>query len=210
MQPHKLFYKRNLPHYQPGETTFFLTYRLFGSIPVSVIKELKAEQERFKLKSKESNNEEIKLMHSLYFKKFDECLDKSLNEPYWLKEENIAQIVADSLHFNDEKEYDLYCFSIMPNHVHVVFTLLEKSLPLYAIMQKHKRFTGWQCNKALKRSGSFWQEEYYDHIVKDETELYRVIKYSLNNPVKAGFVKHWKDWKGNYLKPELHQLFTDL
>lgn len=76
--------------------------------------------------------------------------------------------------------------------------------------KKHKRFTGWQCNKALNRIGAFWQEESYAHIVRSEEELNKVIKYTLNNPVKAQFVDYWINWKWNYLKPELHQLFKDL
>lgn len=30
----------------------------------------------------------------------------------------------------------------------------------------------------------------------------RIIKYILNNPVKAGLVKEWTDWKFTYINPE--------
>lgn len=201
MQEHKYVYDRNLPHIQPEEATFFITYRLKGSIPFNRIAELK--KEYYKIKNKQGlNDREIRLMHSIYFKKFDTELDRSLNKPYWLRDYKVASVVADSLHFNDTKEYDLICFSIMPNHVHLVLSTFKGSIPLYAILQKHKRFTAWQSNKVLNRTGSFWQPESYDHIIKDEDELKRVIKYTINNPVKAKLVARWQEWKWNYLKQE--------
>jgi putative transposase len=37
------FYRRRLPHWQPAEATYFVTYRLSGSIPMEVIKRIRAE-----------------------------------------------------------------------------------------------------------------------------------------------------------------------
>jgi len=44
----KNFYRRNLPHWQPAETDFFITYRLAGSLPISKIVELKEEYLKLK------------------------------------------------------------------------------------------------------------------------------------------------------------------
>jgi putative transposase len=203
MQQHKYFYERNLPHYQPQEATYFITYRLHGSIPVSKIKELKEEQQLIKKINKNLNEEQVLDLHANYFRKFDRELDKSLNEPYRLKKDEIASVVSESLHFNDRKEYELWCFTIMPNHVHVLLTLLEKSLPLYALLQKHKRFTAWQCNLKLNRNGSFWHKESYDHVIRNNRSFNRIVAYILNNPVKAGLVNRWDEWKWTYLSPAL-------
>lgn len=134
----------------------------------------------------------IKHLQASYFKKFDSLLDKPFNEPYWLKQDAVADIVTKSLHFNTNKEYKLEAFCIMSNHVHLVITTLETSIPLYAILQKHKRFTAWQANKVLKRSGSFWQNESYNHVIRNDKEWHKVICYIIDNPVKAGQVGYWK------------------
>jgi REP element-mobilizing transposase RayT len=63
--------------------------------------------------------------------------------------------------------------------------------------------TARACNLELNRNGSFWQHESYDHLVRDEQEMERTILYILNNPVKAGLVKEWKDWPFTYVSPEL-------
>lgn len=50
---YRLYYERTLPHYQPPGATLFLTYRLFGSLPATVIQRLRGEsqQQQFKLRS---------------------------------------------------------------------------------------------------------------------------------------------------------------
>jgi REP element-mobilizing transposase RayT len=39
----------------------------------------------------------------------------------WLQEEGVAEIVKEAIHFRDGKEYELVAYTIMPNHVHLVF-----------------------------------------------------------------------------------------
>ena len=196
----KIFYRKKLPHIQPEEETFFITYRLVNSIPVTKLKEL---EELFIIRQKNvKTNKEKYNEHKRHFGLTDDYLDKSPNEPHWLKEDAIASIVAESLHFCNQKFYKLWCYCIMPNHVHLVITTLKNAPPLYTIMQKHKRHTATTCNKALKRSGQFWTHESYDHIIRNEEEFNRIVWYVINNPVKAGFVKIWQDWKWTFSSEE--------
>ncbi|MBU2583853.1 MAG: hypothetical protein KKH32_00820, partial [Bacteroidetes bacterium] len=71
------------------------------------------------------------------------------------------------------------------------------------ILRKLKGSTANKCNKLLNRSGAFWQHESYDHVVRDIKELQRIVKYVLNNPVKAGLCEKWEDWKYSYCNFEL-------
>lgn len=143
----------------------------------------------------------IQRSHKIYFGKFDSLLDKAESGPLWLKDERIANIIKNALHFFDEKEYDLITYCIMANHVHVVIKLRRNGIPLYRIMQSIKRFTSKEANKILKRTGeTFWQAESYDHLIRNSAELRRVIAYVVNNPVKAGLVKNWEEWIFSFVK----------
>ncbi len=113
-----------------------------------------------------------------------------------------AQIVASSLHFIGEKLIELCCFCIMPNHVHVLFSLKDDKQDMFRIMQQHKSFTAKEANQALKLTGQFWEHESYDHVVR-AGEFENIVSYILNNPVKAGFVEEWQDWQWKYLNPVL-------
>jgi hypothetical protein len=68
-------------------------------------------------------------------------------------------------------------------------------------MQSIKRISGRKCNLVLNRNGKFWQDESYDRLVRDDKELYFIIQYVLMNPVNAGLVENWNDWKYTYCQP---------
>jgi REP element-mobilizing transposase RayT len=67
-------------------------------------------------------------------------------------------------------------------------------------MQSLKGYTAHEANKVLNRTGTFWEAESYDHEIRDGEEFGRVIRYVINNPVKAGLVQHWSEWKWTYWK----------
>jgi putative DNA methylase len=91
-------------------------------------------------------------------------------------------LVAESLHYRDGKVYTLHAFCVMPNHVHLVCTPLEKPNGIYhsltAILHSLKRYTAREANRILGRQGAFWQAESYDHLVRDEGEFRRIIAYA--------------------------------
>ena len=206
---YRAFYRRHLPHYQPPEVTLFVTFRLHGSLPLAVLERLKVEALERERKI-ETTTIESERKETLYnerkrqFGRFDDALDTSSCGPTWLKDPQVASIVADALSYRDGKVFELDCFTIMSNHVHAVFAPLEdetgNSYALSRIMQSLKRRTASLANTYLDRQGAFWQGESYDHVIRDEKEWQRIVWYVLNNPVKAGLVRDWQDWPWTYFK----------
>lgn len=130
-EPHS--YRRKLPHIQPVNATYFVTYRLANSIPKSTLIELQIKKENFErqLQSIKSPVEREKLkneFHKIYFKNYDDILDKIQSGPSWLNDPGIALIVSKSIKHYDGRGYDLLAYTIMPNHVHQVFHLSEDHL----------------------------------------------------------------------------------
>jgi hypothetical protein len=64
--------------------------------------------------------------------------------------------------------------------------------------KRWKSFSSKESNKLLNRTGSFWQEDYFDHIIRDMRELHDTIEYVMNNPAKAGL----RDWAFVRMYPE--------
>lgn len=147
-------------------------------------------------------------------------MDKGDFGPTWLRQADIATIVKESIHHRADKDYELYAYCIMPNHVHMVFrhlcdsALLNEGLdsfPVTDIMESLKKFTARGCNKLLNRTGnSFWQAESYDHVIRDEEELENVIFYTLNNPVKADLAGEWRNWPHTIVNLNLQSSFECL
>ncbi len=207
----RTYYDRKLPHFQPPGATLFVTFRLAGSLPAYVIQNLRDEFSSFQTNLESSHDpdkfeKKIYAEQRRYFGKWDKALDTSTTGPFWLRNEKIASVVSESLHFLNNQRYELDAFSIMPNHVHAVFKPLpiesDEYYSLSGIMHSLKRHTALEANKILNRKGQFWQHECYDHVVRDEAEHHRIIQYVINNPVAAGLVAEWRDWPWTYCRFE--------
>ncbi|MCC6298000.1 MAG: hypothetical protein IT314_01790 [Anaerolineales bacterium] len=211
------YYHRNLPHWQPEGKTFFITFRLVNSLPVSVIRDLQDQQAREEQAIRAAfqgaqQKEELYKLSKKYFGRFDAWLDRCVPEsPRWLAEEKVAQIVANELHALDGKRFSLGAYCLMSNHAHVVVDTLGYDFkpdhagvtapyPLTDTLKRLKGRTARFCNQALGRRGSFWQDESYDHVVRNEREFENIVLYTLNNPVKAGLVATWEEWKFVYVR----------
>lgn len=210
MSEHKLFYRRHLPHYQPPGATLFVTYRLYGSIPRHVLEALLEEAQATDRKAvglpAEKRTVWLQQERKKSFARWDAALGRADASPTWLGNDEVANIVAQSLHYLDGQKCELIAYCIMPNHVHAVFTPLpveEDSQSYHAlasIMQSLKGYTAREANRVLGRKGRFWQDESYDHVVRDEGELERIVNYVLNNPVKAGLAESPDQWRWNYCR----------
>ncbi|MCB0196168.1 MAG: transposase [Anaerolineae bacterium] len=212
---YKLRYRRHLPHIQPPGATLFVTFRLAGSIPQPVLQQLLAEAEQIDKTLRTMANaaeraQQAALEQRRMFGKWDGALDTANSGPFWLRQKEIARIVVDEMHRQDNQTYSLDAFCVMPNHVHMVFTPLpannngdnqtERYHALSRIMQALKGRSAIQANAQLGREGQFWQHESYDHVIRDEDEWRRIVEYVLHNPVKAGLVNDWEDWPWTYCK----------
>ena len=193
--PQKHFHRRNLPHLYFDEGVYFITYRLADSLPSSKVAEIKAA-----IESLETNDDE---KFKRLLKKYDDFLDSGLYGKNHLTNPEVAEICKYTLHHPDGKEFKLICYSIMPNHIHIVFELIEGNRGISKIMQSIKRMSARKSNQILNRTGKFWQDESYDHVIRDNEEYVRIVNYVLGNPVKAGLVSQWDQWQWTYCKPDI-------
>ncbi|HOZ48934.1 MAG TPA: transposase [Candidatus Hydrogenedentes bacterium] len=185
-----------LPHWTKDHAVYYVTFRLGDSLPKSVLEAWLAEREDIVKTAKQMgrplSESEEKRLHFLFSSKVDSYLDAG-HGACWMKEERIARIVADALRYFDGQRYLLLAWCVMPNHAHVVFQPLPGNA-LKDILHSWKSFTANEANRALKRKGTFWQPESYDHLIRNQEDLDHSIGYVLDNPEKAG-LRSWK-WVG--------------
>ena len=157
------FHKRNLPHFYHNDGIYFVTYRLTDSLPSKLVAEIKSTINKNVLP------DTIRFKRLL--KKYDDILDKGNFGTKYLSNPDVADICRSTLHYPDGKDYELICYCIMPNHIHLVFELLESNKGISKIMQSIKRMSARKSNLLLNRSGKFWQDESYDRLVRGDKEL---------------------------------------
>jgi isoleucyl-tRNA synthetase/REP element-mobilizing transposase RayT len=186
----------HLPHWTKEGATYAVTFRLGDSVPASVINSWKKEREEIVLRAKSQGRSlttlERKELHQLYSVRVESFLDAGQGA-CCLRTPEVAKVVQDALHHFDGQRYELIAWAVMPNHVHAVVRPLPGH-ELERILHSWKSFTANQANSILGRQGQFWQEEYYDHLIRDEEDFCENVSYTLANPAKAGLDK-WP-WVG--------------
>jgi putative transposase len=90
----------------------------------------------------------------------------------------------------------------MPDHVHLfaAFSPVSPTLPewmkgLKAVVARHLK------NRQV--SAPYWQERFFDHVMRSAESYGQKWLYVRDNPVRAGLVAHWADWP---YQGEIHPL----
>ena len=78
-------------------------------------------------------------------------------------------------------------FVVMPDHVHLVYQP-GMGETLATSLQALKGASSHTLTKKHGRHAPVWQEESYDHVVRDERELFETCRYVEGNPVRKGLV----------------------
>jgi REP element-mobilizing transposase RayT len=166
-----------LPHRDEPGLVQFVTFRLADAFPEALRSEwatlLKIENDR---------QRRIEL---------EAYLDQGRGACH-LQHPEIARLVEDSFRFRHGQDYELRSWVIMPNHVHLLFKVIN--VPMSQLLDAWKGFTAKQANKVLGRRGKFWQDGYWDTFMRDAEHEHRTRKYIEANPVKAGLVTACKEW----------------
>lgn len=179
----KTYYRNHLPHLTPIGGCFFITFCTQDSIPIH--KNIVSFNKSFINTFYENGRK-----HEFKTSQID------LTFPA------IANTIKDTIEKYDNTFYELLYFTIMPNHVHLIFNTGFRSdpEPLHNIMRHLKGSSSRAINLILKRSGTFWQKDSYDHLIRTEKELSDMGDYIVENPVKASKVTKWEDWPWTYVK----------
>jgi putative DNA methylase len=178
--PRRWYNSNYLPHFDAGEIPQFVTYRLAGSLPVSI-------RQFYKQQLAEGRISEIDYHHAI-----DKYLDEGKG-PDHLKRREVASIIEENFLRFDGEKYRLHAWVIMPNHGHVLFTPIN-GFTLEKIIHSMKSFTANRANAILGRTGPFWAREYYYRYIRSREHFLNTINYIDNNPVKARLCRQASDW----------------
>lgn len=188
-------YSRNRPHWSQDDVVTFITFRTADSIPEHVLKRWESEQKNWitqhgyevhasipETVEKMSRDHQLRFQNR--FRRLREiCLDQCLGACE-LRNPEIAAIVAETLLHFDRQRYYMGDLIVMPNHVHLI-AAIYRSTDLKEIVDSWLHYSASKINKALNLSGSFWQREAFDHLIRSEKQYEYFRDYIENNPRKA-------------------------
>jgi putative transposase len=99
------------------------------------------------------------------------------------------------------RPFETVAICVLPDHIHAIWTMpmddsdyarrwnlikggFSRGLPAGQRSE----------SKIAKREKGIWQRRYWEHVIRDETDLARHIDYIHFNPVKHGLVTRVCDW----------------
>jgi type I restriction enzyme R subunit len=192
----RMYYHGLLPHWRQAGCTYFVTFRLADSIPRDVLREIEHQRTQWLaargIDSRNPNWHEALgelplLERRLYEKLLGRLANESLGECHGccaLRDPAAALQVASALeHFHGGRVWT-GDYVVLPNHVHALLTP-QPGCELEELLQSIKSFSARQINRSRGESGTFWQRESYDHIVRDLQQLAAFQEYIAANPAKA-------------------------
>lgn len=173
-----------LPHWKQDNATYFITFRLADSVPISLLHEWREERKLWQVDHPKPWSAETEAeYHKLFSARVDQWLDQG-DGSCLLRDPGNANTVASAFHHFDEKRYLLHSWVIMPNHVHLLLSFGE-SVDLSRTIASWKRFTAIKINKAENNEGTIWQKDYFDRLIRDWDHFMNVARYIRKNPAKA-------------------------
>lgn len=181
-----------LPHFEQAGVVPHVTFRLADSLPREVSKRM--EWELGLLPAAQRDLQRRKRIEELMDAGHGSCV---------LRRPEVAELVENALLHFDGDRYRIIAWVVMPNHVHVLFEMVE-GWGLAEVVASWKR---WTAGQILKLAGSetgdprasvgsraVWYREYWDRFVRNERHLQNVVEYIHHNPIKAGLVKEARDF----------------
>jgi putative transposase len=123
-------------------------------------------------------------------------------QPYF-SDSKVADLIIKELEYRrTNQEIRLFCYCIMPDHLHLLMSLNENykkkegAFPertLQDWVSAFKRYTARMAGQWFEIK-PFWQSNFYDHVIRKDESLLEICSYILNNPVRKGMVSNWEEY----------------
>ena len=118
---------------------------------------------------------------------------RTIDKEFLLANDREKEKILSTLEFYRNKgRYRLFAFVLMDNHLHMV---IEPAIgeQFSEILRDIKTFTSRNC-LSKPPNCPLWEERYDDNRIESSQELWSVVNYIHNNPVKAGLARQPDDY----------------
>jgi REP element-mobilizing transposase RayT len=114
-------------------------------------------------------------------------------------------VVLRHIVFDDQRVMHLHTAIVMPDHMHLLLTpFWDECGDAYSVARIMKGIRGASArsvNVLLRRKGSLWQDESFDHELRNGESIEAKSHYICMNPVRAGLATTpdeypwlWREW----------------
>lgn len=102
--------------------------------------------------------------------------------------------------------FQILAWVLLPDHLHCIWSLPEGDADFarrWGMIKRHvsqhcanhlKTNEGLNLSRIKRNESSLWQRRYWEHQIRDESDLIKHINYIHWNPLKHGLVDQVSDW----------------
>jgi putative transposase len=106
-----------------------------------------------------------------------------------------GEIVATRfLQIATRNEFEAIAYCVMPDHFHALVGGESEQSFLEPFLNRFKQATGYWWKHDLRRRHRLWQEGYFDRILRDDDPTEGVVRYIVENPIRAGIVDDAREY----------------
>ena len=96
-------------------------------------------------------------------------------------------VIEEALLYYGKYNYQLICYCLMDNHVHLMIKTDDK--PLANLISRISSIYTRYFNKKYNYIGHLFQDRYYSELIEDDKQMLETSRYVHLNPVKAKMVE---------------------
>jgi putative transposase len=121
----------------------------------------------------------------------------STRDRHQLTEAERDIVLESILYASRHAQYELFVACVMPDHVHLLFEPQPKERSpegkptfwsLTEILHGIKSTTAHRINKARRATGTVWESECFDRLIRSERDLHEKFQYICRNPWQSNVV----------------------
>jgi putative transposase len=114
-------------------------------------------------------------------------------QPLFRRASMAESFLETMFHYRETNVFLLHEFVVMPDHVHLILTPSSK-FSLEKVAGRIKGGSSFQVGKHVSSKIEVWQPGFTQHLILDEDDFQKHRNYILDNPVRAGLVRHREDY----------------
>ncbi len=134
--------------------------------------------------------------------------------------EKTKHLLKSAFHHAKQKHpFETIAMCLLPDHLHCIWKLPEgdadfsirwstiKSTFTTLYLSENSKESPVSASRKSKRERGVWQRRFWEHQIRDETDLHRHVNYIHYNPLKHGLVKTLDDWPWSTYHKFVHEGF---
>ncbi len=120
-------------------------------------------------------------------------IDCYKNQEIFVEKSVVSMCLEHLRYIIDEYFFSVYVYCFMPSHLHLLLVGKSEIADLRKAVKIFKQKSGYNFKQEYQKS--LWQSSFYDHVLRKDEDIERVARYILENPVRAGLVKNFWEYK---------------